>query len=291
MRRSQGFTLIELLVVIAILALLLSLLLPSLNVARELGRGAVCKSNLRNVGLASLSYCLEWNNVTPPLQWDSGWYVNQQPGYIRWYFDAIIKHLDPDAMPCAYGRDSVAMQPSDGVYDQSVSSTGIDWYWQSGIRYSRRLKCPSRPQSKPHPWNDYCTNYLANYDSITDWSTCIESSGTSFKRTWSFDAKIPKLSMVARPEQLCKVMDGDGNIDWAAVPWSTDWGTEMQTRYFNVAYNTVHLDTVNGMMWDGHVEGWTGKYMRWWINYHDPKTNGIAAYSLRYPFSTWGGNF
>jgi len=61
-----GFTLIELLVVIAIIALLLSIIIPSLNKAKEYARKTICSNNQRQVGLALRIYAEENNGTLPP---------------------------------------------------------------------------------------------------------------------------------------------------------------------------------------------------------------------------------
>ena len=63
--RRKGFTLIELLVVIAIISLLVSILLPSLRMAKEMARRVVCAANLKGVGLTIIMYAGDYE-LWPP---------------------------------------------------------------------------------------------------------------------------------------------------------------------------------------------------------------------------------
>ncbi|HWL93227.1 MAG TPA: prepilin-type N-terminal cleavage/methylation domain-containing protein [Phycisphaerae bacterium] len=67
MRRITAFTLLELLVVIAIIALLISILLPSLSAARERGKAVACLSNLRELSRSATLYTVDFEKFPPCL--------------------------------------------------------------------------------------------------------------------------------------------------------------------------------------------------------------------------------
>jgi prepilin-type N-terminal cleavage/methylation domain-containing protein len=77
-RPSRGFTLVELLVVIAIIGVLVALLLPAIQAAREAARRTQCVNNLRQLSLAMLNYDSAKKGLPPMAKW--WWNLGDAPG-------------------------------------------------------------------------------------------------------------------------------------------------------------------------------------------------------------------
>ncbi|MHB1158658.1 MAG: type II secretion system protein, partial [Phycisphaerales bacterium] len=78
-RPLHGFTLVELLVVVSIIAVLIAILLPGLQKAREAAKSVACQSNLHQIALLIGTYTNEHNGYLPYAD------LNSAEGYWRWY--------------------------------------------------------------------------------------------------------------------------------------------------------------------------------------------------------------
>lgn len=132
----SGFTLVELLVVIAIIGILVALLLPAVQAAREAARRTQCKNNLKQIGLALHNYHDTQKSFPPGTVWGTGArYSNPRTG-------GYIMHIFP------YLEQS-------NVYDKiDFSVSGILWYYGNNKAMTsatvETLLCPSDGEGGTH---------------------------------------------------------------------------------------------------------------------------------------------
>jgi len=121
---GAGFTLIELLVVIAVIALLMGILLPALNIARDQGRRASCMSNMRQVGIALTMYQNEYERTPPKTHAIYDYASPAAEDNVLKLLRPFVSAEKPEATTPVYACPALKPNPNPAYAPSRVSCTG-----------------------------------------------------------------------------------------------------------------------------------------------------------------------
>lgn len=242
-KARTGFTLVELLVVIAIIGILVALLLPAVQAAREAARRSQCSNNIKQIGLAAHN-CHDVYGRFPPLL---GVFPNTQnnPQYsISWgnQFYHLLPFIEQGTI---YDATFDPTNP-DGNGAAAGNRPWIGNYWQKPIK---TYICPSDATAPSngvtthaYPWNDTwgVTSYAANsqvFARVNDNGTMNGGGGPNYS-PWYGDINMAQLLdgtsntvMMAERVAICGPPSSNEQVN----RWDFWWAGGWQPHYANSA--------------------------------------------------------
>jgi prepilin-type N-terminal cleavage/methylation domain-containing protein len=199
-RRKQGFTLVELLVVIAIIGILIALLLPAVQAAREAARRSQCTNQLKQIGLAVHNYHDTYKSLPPAAA----------GGWGQTYHAYILPFVEQQAVHdlCAPWSDS----------GYAASTRPTDRFTIMARTVIPTFKCPSEPQPATWSLNNVTARAVGNYsacvggdlsetdDAVTTFPIDVRNANGMFL-PYSFTSSSRRRPCV----RLAEVLDGTSN--------------------------------------------------------------------------------
>jgi prepilin-type N-terminal cleavage/methylation domain-containing protein len=227
-RNRAGFTLVELLVVIAIIGVLVALLLPAVQAAREASRRAKCTNHLKQFGIALHNYADTFGVFPNRRGGFDGVQANRISPYVQ-----LLPYMEQQAM-----HDRIqAGDPANGVPPGGPRGDGSWAVWNTP---PPMLRCPSDPNSVTRVNNDKGFNYILCEGDQVNWiNTGTNTRGMFSRLKCRRFAEITDgtSNTLLMSETVCNVPTGNGG----ASGFSVGAG---QVK-LNMAYARVGSDPTN----------------------------------------------
>lgn len=243
-RARFGFTLLELLIVIAIIAILASLLLPALALAKRKAESVVCRANLRQWGLALNLYVDDYR-VYPQYGYPipkgySPWYIGMQKYTdANWNHSAWPERVQTDekrqVLCPSYARLGGLYHDSQGGYGYNFGGVHGGWFGKQRIGLGGELG----PNWLVTPIRE--SEVLTPNDMIAIADSVIKESPTSLNGNTGIFAE-------AGLYPVNTVLNSPVWYELGWYPWAASWARDLQLnrRRHGVWWNVVFCD--------GHVE-------------------------------------
>jgi prepilin-type N-terminal cleavage/methylation domain-containing protein/prepilin-type processing-associated H-X9-DG protein len=256
MKRKSGFTLVELLVVIGIIAVLVALLLPTLNRAREQARKTACLSNLRQIGAAILMYAQVNEGETVPLYYPYNVAGKKVGIDATASFGPVAGFVPPPGGPSACGA---ALLIANGLQGNGANYLATnDVFFCPNDEYRRPFRDPVSG------WGPYIQTSLGTQNSQSYWHWYLP------ERYWNRTTGVIQYSAIETAN--CRV-----NAKHAAqkMLWTDQYiPTPPADNTITDLFKNFHKDGMNVLYLDGHAKFLRGSQI---VEY--AKRNNLTAVS------------